>query len=105
MNEYRKTEVKCSCCNKILFTTSILYNNRGKLPGEVRQRGFVVKLPFLYGHNRFEFFCNKKCWEKWFGENITKEAEERGDIAFSQLTKRLQSEEFSKSCKKRRKYV
>ena len=89
-----KTEVRCSQCNKTLFTTSIPSDNRGKIAAEVRQRGFIAKLYFLYGHNQFEFFCDKKCCKKWFEENITEEAREKGNEAFAQLSEKMKSEEF-----------
>lgn len=89
-----KTEVKCSQCDKTLFTTSIPSDSRGRIAAEVRRRKFIAKLYFLYGHNRFEFFCDKKCCKKWFEENITEEAREKGNEAFAQLSEKLRSEEF-----------
>lgn len=89
-----KTEVKCSQCSETLFTTSIPSDNRGRIASEVRQRGFIAKLYFLYGHNRFEFFCNESCCKKWFEENISEEAKIKGNKAFSQLSEKMKSEEF-----------
>lgn len=89
-----KTEVKCSHCGETLFTTSIPLDNRGKIASEVRQRGFIAKLYFLYGHNSFEFFCNESCCKKWFEENISEEAKIKGNKAFSQLSEKMKSEEF-----------
>lgn len=89
-----KTDVRCSQCDKTLFTTSIPSDSRGRIAAEVKQREFIAKQYFLYGHNRFEFFCGKKCCKKWFEENITEEAREKGNEAFAQLSKKLRSKEF-----------
>lgn len=90
-----KTIVRCSQCGKRLFLTDTPETNRGKIASEVQHHGYIAKLPALYGHPRFEFFCDKECKNKWFAE-ISPDMKEKGDKAYTQLSEVMNSEDFKR---------
>lgn len=90
-----KTVVRCSECGKQLFLTNTPETNRGKIASEVRHNGYIAKLPALYGHNRFEFFCCKECVLKWYAK-IPEDVRKRGDKAHHQLSETINSEDFKR---------
>lgn len=92
-----KTVVRCSQCGKQLFLTDTPETNggRGKIAHEVKQHGYIAKLPMFYGHPRFEFFCCKECKEKWFA-SIPQEVREKGNEDVRQLSEKMKSDEFQK---------
>ena len=90
-----KTVVQCSECGKRLFLTDTPEINRGKIASEVQQHGYIAKLPVLYGHPRFEFFCCKECKMKWFAR-IPVDVKEKGDRAHIQLSEVMNSEDFQR---------
>lgn len=90
-----KTVVRCSECGKQLFLTSTPETNRGKIASEVQHQGYIAKLPVLYGHPRFEFFCCKECKMKWFTK-IPTDVKEKGDRAHTQLSEVMNSEDFQR---------
>lgn len=91
----KKTVVRCSECGKQLFLTETPEDNRGKIAFEVQQKGYIAKLPALYGHGHFEFFCCKECKNKWFAV-ITEGVRQRGDEAHRQLSDIMNSEDFKR---------
>lgn len=90
-----KTVVRCSECGKQLFLTDTPEDNRGKIAAEVQHRGCIAKLPALYGHGRFEFFCCKECKDKWFAK-IPEDVRQKGDKAYRQLSDTMKSEDFQR---------
>lgn len=91
----KKTVVRCSECGKQLFLTDIPETNRGKIAHEVQSKGYIAKLPALYGHPRFEFFCCKECKSKWYSK-IPEDVRERGNKAHRQLSEIMNSEDFKR---------
>lgn len=92
-----KTVVQCSQCGKQLFLTDTPETNggRGKIAHEVKQHGYIAKLPMFYGHPRFEFFCCKECKEKWCA-SIPQEIREQGNKDVRQLSEVMNSEDFQR---------
>lgn len=80
---------------KQLFLTDTPETSRGKIASEVQVRGYIAKLPALYGYERFEFFCCKECKNKWFAK-IPADVKERGDKALRQLSDTMNSEDFQR---------
>lgn len=92
----KKSVVKCSeCGKKLLYTEHNPDTERGKIVHEVMTKGYIAKLPFLYGHSRFEFFCCKECKDKWFSK-IPEEIRQDAEQAHRQLSEKMMSEEFQK---------
>ena len=66
----------CEECGKYLFESN---NTRGGAGVEARKRGFIYKIPFVYGINGSYFFCCKECWNKWFNNHTTEKDRKDGN--------------------------
>ena len=75
-------EVKCEQCGKHLIDTE--KENKGSIAVEVREAGFIPKLPIFFGvTDGFHFFCCKDCWNEWF--KVHCKHTEKGDEALAKL--------------------
>lgn len=89
------TGVNCDQCGRFLFETEL--ENRCAIASEAKNKGYVVKLPILYGiSENFKIFCCSECHKSWFVKNVTPEQKERGDKFFKDLKKEMTSPEFIK---------
>lgn len=89
------TKVICDHCGKFLFETNA--ENKGAIASEAKHKGYVVKLPILYGiTNGFKIFCCSDCYNTWFDEHVSPEQKEEGEKSFNELKNKLTSPEFTK---------
>lgn len=87
--------INCDHCGRFLFETEQEPENRGVIASEAKSKGYVVKLPLLYGISEsFKIFCCSDCHKTWFESNVTPEQKERGDKFFKDLKKEMTSPEF-----------
>lgn len=91
-----KRMIFCDMCGKPLFETQ---KEDGGAGVEAQDKGFVFKMPFLYGINKCVFFCNSDCHKAWSKENISEEAKQKGDKEIAEIKQRFESskEHFIKS--------
>lgn len=63
-------KIKCNECGKELFETSL---SDGAAGAEAQGRGYVFKMPILYGVEGCYFFCGKECATEWFDKHVPKD--------------------------------
>lgn len=95
----KKTIIRCSECGKVILFTNTSEDNRGKIAYEVQHKGYIAKLPALYGYSNFEFFCSKECTKKWYSK-IPEDVRQRGDEVHRQLSDTMNSEDFKRGLQK-----
>ena len=79
------TKVYCDQCGKFLFETELPEDNRGGIASRATTKGFIAKLPFLYGINTFKLFCSKECNNLWMDSHISPDKKETGDKALKAI--------------------
>lgn len=77
-----KRAINCAHCGKHLFDTD---KSDGAALIEARDKGFIGKIPFLYGVVGCFFFCGEDCNKEWNTVNISEEARKIGNKAIAEL--------------------
>ena len=79
-------QIKCSQCGKHLFDTD---KSEGAAGSEALRKGFVFKIPALYGIEGCFFFCSKECNSKWSKDNISDDAKKEGDKSVLEIKEKI----------------
>lgn len=97
-------QIRCNHCGKHLFDTDKSDSAAGS---EAMRRGFIFKIPALYGIDGCFFFCSKECNHEWAKENITGDSKKEGDKSISELKEKIPSmvNDICKSVDKFSKFI
>lgn len=81
-------QIRCNHCGKYLFDTD---KSDGTAGSEAMRKGFIFKIPALYGIEGCFFFCSKECNRKWAKENITVSNKKDGDKSILEIKEKIPS--------------
>lgn len=81
-------DIHCEECGKYMFSTE---KTGGTAGAEATNRGFVYKIPFLYGiKDGGHFFCCKECFGKWLKARTTQEQRDKGNADHAKLKQSME---------------
>jgi len=79
----------CEECGKHLFDSK---KEGGAAGAEAQQKGFVFKMPFLFGIEGCHFFCSKDCWNKWLNSHTTEQERADGNRSAREIRQRMEAD-------------
>ena len=79
----------CEECGKHLFDSE---KDGGAAGFEAQQKGFVYKMPFLFGIMGRHFFCSKDCWNKWLNSHTTEQERADGNRSAREIRQRMEAD-------------
>lgn len=93
--------VICDYCGKTLFVVEDKDKGKnGVIAFKATQKGFTVKHPLFFGIAEFKIFCDKKCNNEWFRENISEEELKKGREVVQKLREDLTNPQSIQSLQK-----
>ena len=79
----------CEECGKHLFDSE---KEGGAAGAETQQKGFVFKMPILFGIEGCHFFCSKDCWNKWLSSRTTEKQRADGNRSARRIRQRMEAD-------------
>ena len=79
----------CEECGKHLFDSE---KEGGAAGAEAQQKGFVFKVPILFGIEDRHFFCSKDCWNKWLNSHTTEQERADGNRYAREIRQRMEAD-------------
>lgn len=79
----------CEECGKHLFDSD---KEGGAAGAEAQLKGFVYKMPILFGIKGLHFFCSKDCWNKWLNSHTTEQERADGNRSAREIRQRMEAD-------------
>lgn len=77
--------VNCSQCSKHLFDA----DENNHIGIQAQDKGFVYKIPILFGGKEPLYFCNDSCQKTYYETNFSKETRDSAKVIVDDLKKEI----------------